>query len=112
MVRSDGAQRNSMKGLRIGAAQRNFKMAVKSSSRGINKPYYDKKTNKEETTMKKNIIVVIVALAMLFGAIYLGTIRDGWYLTCNDGVETHWYYKTDVFGNRWITGNRNFYIYP
>lgn len=60
--------------------------------------------------MKKNIIIAIVTLVMLFGAMYLGTIRDGWYLTINDGVETHWFYKTDMFGNKRITGSKNFFL--
>lgn len=60
--------------------------------------------------MKKNNIIAIVTLVMLFGAMYIGTIRDGWYLTCDNGVETHWFYKIDVFGNQWITGSRSFYL--
>lgn len=92
-----------------------FQNGSKSFFRGINKPYYDKNTNKEETRMKKydgfGIILVIVYIVLLTAMLYLGTIREGQiYVTCNNGVETHWYGKIDVFGNQWITGSRSFYM--
>lgn len=60
--------------------------------------------------MKKGILISIVVLVILLGVTYAATIKEGWYLTCNDGVETHWFYKTDAFGNKWITGCRTFYM--
>ena len=65
---------------------------------------------KEDKTMKKIIMLGVMTVMVLFIGAYIASIHDGWYLTCEDGIETHVFYKTDLFGNRWITGTKEFWL--
>jgi hypothetical protein len=57
-------------------------MAVKFLLRGINKLYYDKKTNKEEFIMKKlikkidSLVIIEIGLILLAGIWYLLGIHE------------------------------------